>query len=85
MVPLSAVKTDNDLWFDRGYQDGFFFAGYEATYEDLAAIYHSEGIPANWDIFRAEILNRFLGVEGFNFKAYTAGFTKACTEQFARI
>ncbi len=69
-------------WYDRGYEDGYRFARQEADYDELAAIYRNNGIPANWDIYRAEILNRYLGEKSFDFKAYERGFTMACLEFF---
>ncbi len=72
-------------WHDRGYEDGYRFARKEADYDELAAIHRKNGIPGNWDIYRAEILNRYLGDKRFNFGAYEKGFTRACTEFFAQI
>jgi len=72
-------------WFDAGYTAGYRFAKEEADYDELAAIYRAGGIPSKWDIFRAEILNRHLGVPGFDFKAYTTGFGQACKEIFEKI
>jgi hypothetical protein len=72
-------------WHDRGYEDGDRFARQEADYDELAAIYKNNGIPENWDIYRAEILNRHLGDKSFNFKAYEKGFTRACIEFYTQI
>jgi hypothetical protein len=72
-------------WFDRGYQKGTGFARHEADYDELAAVYRAGGIPTNWDLYRAEILNRHMGDKGFDFQAYAAGFARACIEFFERI
>ena len=72
-------------WFNRGYQKGCEFARCEADYDELAAIYRSRSIPPNWDLYRAEILNRHMTERGFDFKAYTAGFARACMEFFETI
>lgn len=61
------------------------FALEEADYDELAAIYRARGIPKNWDIFRAEIRNEYLNNPDFDFKAYAAGFAKACIEFFEKI
>jgi hypothetical protein len=76
-------ETEN--WFDRGYQKGAGFARHEADYDELAAVYRAGGIPGNWDLYRAEILNRHIGDQGFDFQAYAAGFARACIEFFERI
>ncbi|BBO70155.1 hypothetical protein DSCA_40850 [Desulfosarcina alkanivorans] len=78
-------NTVFETWFDRGYRTGTGFARHEADYDELAAVYRAGGIPANWDLYRAEILNRHLGDTGFDFKAYTAGFARACIDFFERI
>jgi hypothetical protein len=75
----------NEKWFEKGYQEGRQFAQYEAEYDELASIYRSKGIPVNWDIFRAETLNRYLGDKTFDFASYAAGFAKACVEFFEKI
>ena len=75
----------NKKWYDEGYEKGRLFALNEADYDELAAIYRAKGIPTNWDIYRAEILNTYLGNKGFDFKAYSAGFACACTEVFEKI
>lgn len=72
-------------WFSRGYQKGSEFASHEADYDELAAISRSGSIPPNWDLYRAEILNRHMTVKGFDFEAYTAGFAQACIEFFESI
>jgi len=72
-------------WFEEGFQRGGDFASHEADYDELAAIYRAKGIPANWDIFRAEILNTYLGEKGFDFKSFEAGFTRACMAFFEKI
>ncbi len=78
-------NTNPQKWHDEGYADGRRFALNEADYDELAAIYRAGGIPKNWDIFRAEILNEHLGDKGFDFQTYEAGFAKACIEVFERI
>jgi hypothetical protein len=78
-------KGKHKNWFDRGYKNGGEFAINEADYDELAAIYRAGGIPTNWDIFRAEILNKHLGDKSFDFQTYTAGFTRACIEFFEKI
>lgn len=72
-------------WFHIGHADGSRFARQEADYEELAAVVRAGGIPWNWDIFRAEILNRFMGNASFDFKTYDAGFYRACMEFFEKI
>lgn len=72
-------------WFAKGYEKGRRFANQEADYDDLAAICRDRGIPINWDIFRAEILNTYWGEKSFVFGAYEAGFTRACIEFFEKI
>ena len=72
-------------WYDEGYEEGRRFALNEADYDELAAIYRARGIPKNWDIYRAEILNKHLGNKRFDFKAYAAGFARACIEVFEKI
>lgn len=84
------MKKSQDIdydkkWFAKGYEKGCRFANQEADYDDLAAIYRARGIPINWDIFRAEILNMYLGEKSFDFRAYEAGFVKACMEFFEKI
>jgi hypothetical protein len=78
-------KGKHKNWFDRGYKNGGEFAINEADYDELAAIYQAGGIPTNWDIFRAEIVNIHLGDASFDFQAYTAGFARACIEFFEKI
>jgi hypothetical protein len=83
-----AEQTKNeaaDSWFDRGYQKGTQFAKHEADYDELAAVYRAGTIPANWDLYRAEILNRHLGDKRFNFQAYADGFARACIAFFEKI
>lgn len=72
-------------WFLEGYRKGKHFAGHEADYEELAAVFRAGTIPIGWDLYRAEILNCYLGVKGFDFHAYVSGFTKACTEFYEKI
>jgi hypothetical protein len=72
-------------WHAAGYRDGARFARQEADFDELAAISRQGGIPLNWDIFRAEILNRHLGESRFDFAAYAAGFARACTDFFEEI
>jgi hypothetical protein len=72
-------------WHQRGYAKGVEFARQEADYDELAAIYRTGGIPANWDLYRAEMLNAHLNEKGFDFKAYAAGFARACIEFFEKI
>ena len=75
----------NKKWYEAGYEEGCWFARHEADYDELAAIYRARGIPTNWDIYRAEILNKHLGEKGFDFQAYAAGFARACIEFFEKI
>lgn len=72
-------------WYKQGYENGFRFAREEADYEELAAIARAEKIPLKWDIFRAEILNRFIGTPDFDFREYEAGFVRACKAFFEKI
>ena len=78
-------KGKHKNWFDQGYKNGGEFAINEADYDELAVIYRTGGIPTNWDIFRAEIVNKNLGDTSFDFQAYTAGFAHACIEFFEKI
>ncbi|MBW1648554.1 MAG: hypothetical protein JRJ72_10705 [Deltaproteobacteria bacterium] len=72
-------------WFQEGYRAGKAFARFEADYDELAAVYRAGSIPTGWDIYRAEILNRHLGVKGFDFQAYNNGFARACIEFYEKI
>jgi hypothetical protein len=72
-------------WYKQGYQNGFRFAREEADYEELAAIARAQQIPSNWDIFRAEILNRFIATPDFDFQEYEDGFVSACMAFFEKI
>ena len=72
-------------WDKEGYGHGFRFAREEADYDELAAIARAKKIPLKWDIFRAEILNRFIGTPDFDFQEYEAGFVRACTAFFEKI
>ena len=72
-------------WDATGYEEGRRFAAQEADYDEVAAIYRAKGIPANWDIFRAEILNKHLGDKDFDFTSFEAGFTRACVEFYEKI
>ena len=75
----------NNLWFEKGYQKGSKFARFEADYDELAAVYRAKGIPVNWDLFRAEILNQYMGDKTFDFDSYASGFARACIELFEKI
>ena len=77
--------TEQTKWYREGYRHGIRFALEDADYDELAAIFRAGGIPANWDIFRAEILNTHLGIPTFDFKAYSTGFAEACMEFFEKI
>ena len=72
-------------WFEEGYRAGESFSRLEADYDELAAIYRAGTIPKGWDIYRAEILNRHLGIKGFDFQSYTSGFARACIEFYEKI
>ena len=80
-----SAETAKSKWYHEGYQNGRRFALEAADYDELAAIHRAGGIPYNWDIFRAEILNTYLGAPSFDFQAYAAGFARACTEFFVKI
>lgn len=82
---VSKNNEERKGWFGRGYKNGCEFARDEADYDELAAIYRAGGIPTNWDIFRAEIVNKHLGNKRFDFQAYAAGFARACIEFFEKI
>ncbi len=69
-------------WFNKGYENGYVFASKEADYDELAAICRAGDIPEKWDLFRAEILNRYLGEKGFDFDSFSAGFSSACRQHF---
>ena len=78
-------KNKHKNWFEHGYRKGYEFARNEADYDELAAVYRAKGIPTNWDIYRAEILNEHLEDTSFDFQTYAAGFAKACIEFFEKI
>lgn len=78
-------EKNHQNWFEQGYKNGYNFARDEADYDDLAAVYRARGIPTNWDIYRAEILNKYLGNKSFDFQAYAAGFAQACIEFFDKL
>ncbi len=78
-------KNNTQKWYDLGYTHGFTFANEEADYEDLAAIYREKTIPTHWDIFRAEILNKFLADPSFDFSAYSKGFGCSCEKIFKTL
>ena len=80
-----SAETEQTKWYHEGYHDGVLFASEEADYDELAAISRAGGIPPNWDIFRADILNTHLGAPSFDFQAYAAGFARACMEFFEKI
>ncbi len=80
-----SAKTEQSKWYREGNQNGRRFASEAADYDELAAIYRARGILYNWDIFRAEILNTYLGAPSFDFQAYTAGFATACMEFFEKV
>jgi hypothetical protein len=77
--------TPRKNWYARGYAKGLEFSRKEADYDELAAIYRAGAIPANWDLYRAQMLNAHLGEKGFDFKAYADGFAQACIEFYERI
>jgi hypothetical protein len=79
---IKATKTD---WYRQGYEKGYRFARREADYDELAAVCRARGIPPNWDLYRAEILNQHLGKKDFDFQRYDAGFAQACIEFFNAI
>lgn len=81
----TAIKMEQNEWYKKGYQEGIRFVQEEADYDELAAIVRAKGIPVNWDIFRAEILNAHLDNPDFDFQAYEAGFSQACTEIYEKI
>jgi hypothetical protein len=78
-------QTGHTKWYKEGYKSGFQFIRTEADYDELAAIARTGGIPANWDLFRAEILNTYGGDPSFDFHAYATGFARACMEFFQKI
>jgi hypothetical protein len=84
-MAVQKEKGGHKYWFERGYKKGCEFARHEADYDELAAVYRAMGIPTNWDIYRAEILNEHLGDTSFDFQAYAAGFAQACIEFFEKI
>jgi hypothetical protein len=75
----------DEKWFAAGYEKGREFARCEADYDELAAIHRAKGIPPYWDLFRATILNTYLGTKDFDFDSYAAGFARACMEFFESI
>ena len=78
-------ETKKKDWFDTGYREGTAFARLEADYDEVAAVHRAGAIPASWDLYRAEILNRFMGEKNFDFAAYSSGFARACSNFFDRI
>ena len=80
-----SAETQHGEWYKEGYAYGFIFAREEADYEELAAIARAKEIPVHWDIFRGEIINRYLDDPLFDFQAYSEGFSKACMEFFKKI
>ena len=78
-------QAASEKWDAKGYAEGRGFAAHDADYDELAAIYRAKGIPVNWDIFRAEILNTHLGDKDFDFTSFEAGFTRACIEFYEKI
>lgn len=78
-------NPESPTWFARGYQKGTRFARCEADYDELAAVYRAGALPAHWDLYRAEILNRHIKDRGFDFQAYAAGFARACIEFYEKI
>jgi len=83
--PKAHAKVQQEKWYQQGYSYGFEFAREEAEYEELAAIARAKEIPVHWDIFRGEIINRYLDDPLFDFQAYSEGFSKACMEFFKKI
>lgn len=83
-MPLENTKNHKS-WFKQGYKHGFMFAREEADYDELAAICRVGNIPKKWDIFRAEIIHKYLTDPGFDFKDYVAGFSLACRKFFEKI
>ena len=83
-APISEPEIQTD-WFQEGYRAGEIFARSEADYDELAAVYRAGTIPTGWDIYRAEILNRHLGVPDFDFQAYARGFARACIGFYKKI
>ena len=82
---METHQAASQKWDAKGYEDGRRFAAHETDYDELAAIRRAKGIPLNWDIFRAEILNKYLGDKDFDFKSYEAGFARACIEFYEKI
>ena len=80
-----SAETRHGKWYTEGYAYGLKFAREEAEYEELAAIARAKGLPAHWDIFRAEILNRYLDNPLFDFQSYSEGFSKACIAFYETI
>lgn len=78
-------ENSENIWFLKGYENGYRFAKEEADFADLAAINRAGGIPIGWDIFRAELRQKHLGQKGFNFQEFAAGFSKACLEFYDQI
>ena len=84
-IMIQEDRGDHKNWFEQGYKNGHKFARNEADYDELAAVYRARGIPTNWDIFRAETLNKHLGNKSFDFQAYAAGFARACIKFFEKL
>jgi hypothetical protein len=78
-------KQRKDGWYQRGYDKGYYFSRNEADYDELAAVYRAGGIPPGWDLFRAEILYQHLKDKDFDFRAFAAGFARACKEFYEAI
>ena len=82
---MQDIMQAEKKWYQEGYKNGSQFARAEADYDELALIARSRGVPANWDIFRAEILNTYRGDPSFDFQAYATGFVRACMEYFESL
>lgn len=83
--PDKLSDSQQNKWYQLGYASGMEFAENEADYDELAAIARAGGIPAHWDIFRAEIVNQYLYDPLFDFKAYSTGFGSACADFYKNI
>jgi len=85
MIAQRKKPSPETDWYKKGYEKGYRFARTEADYDELAAVCRAGDIPAGWDLYRAEILSRHLGDRDFDFKAYAAGFARACADFFETI
>ena len=84
-MTITPDTPKENRWYSEGYRYGWRFAACEADYDEVAAVARAQKIPAGWDLFRAQILNRHIGEKTFEFAVFEAGFTRACMDFFEKI